>query len=177
MQTWLDMFQTTITCPSCREHFGTTLAAYRRLYPGMLNSRADFMLFTFRAHNSVNLRLNKPIHISVQSCFDQLQANVKTKPARDYRAAYLNHIRRHWRTMQDASGFTALKKLNEMNKVEIEYFQKHENNFETLITDDIVVLPGQMLNSPTAEIASPVRLDTRNAPRIGLSGGRFQIRR
>ena len=79
--------------------------------------------------------------------------------------------------MQDASGFTALKKLNEMNKVEIEYFQKHENNFETLITDDIVVLPGQMLNSPTAEIASPVRLDTRNAPRIGLSGGRFQIRR
>jgi hypothetical protein len=79
--------------------------------------------------------------------------------------------------MQDASGFTALKKLNEMNKVEIEYFQKHENNFETLITDDIVVLPGQMLNSPTAEIASPVRLDTRNAPRIGLSGGRFQVRR
>jgi hypothetical protein len=79
--------------------------------------------------------------------------------------------------MQDASGFTALKKLNEMNKVEIEYFQKHENNFETLITDDIVVLPGQMLNSPTAEIASPVRLDTRSAPRIGLSGGRFQVRR
>jgi hypothetical protein len=177
MYTWLDMFQSTITCPSCKEHFGTALAAYRRLYPHMLDSRSEFMLFSFRVHNSVNRRLNKPVHSSVATCFEQLRANVKTRTARDYRVAYLNHIRRHWRTMQDASGFTSLKKINEMTKIEIDYFQIHENNFEVDISEDVVMLPGQMLTSTTDEIPTPIRIDTRSAPRMGLIGGRFQIRR
>ena len=122
MQTWLDMFQGTITCPSCKEHFGTALLGYRRLYPTMVSSRREFMLAVFRIHNTVNRRLNKPIYPSVAACFEQLRTNVKTRSARDYRIAYLNHIRRYWRTMQDASGFTALKKLNEMSKIEIDHF-------------------------------------------------------
>jgi hypothetical protein len=176
-QTWLDMFQSTITCPSCKEHFGTALAGYRRSYPQMLGSRSEFLLFTFRVHNSVNRRLNKPIHTTVAACFETLRNNVKTRPARDYRAAYLNHIRRHWRTMQDASGFTALKKINEMTKIDIEYTRRRENNFEADIPEDVVVLPGQAFASPTDEAPPPIRVDPRTAPRMGLSGGRFQIRR
>jgi hypothetical protein len=177
MSTWLDMFQMTITCPSCREHFGTALSGYRKMYPTMLASRSDFMLFTFRAHNSVNRRLNKPVYTSVADCFEQLRNNVKTRTARDYRISYLNHIRRFWRTMQDASGITSMKKINEMSKIEIEYIQKHENNFQVDIPDAIVVLPGQVFASQTEEPTPAVRLDTRNVPRLGLSGGRFQIRR
>ena len=176
-QTWLDMFHSTITCPSCREHFGTALAGYRRSYPQMLTSRREFLLFTFRVHNSVNRRLNKPIHSTVTACFETLRNNVKTRSARDYRAAYLNHIRRFWRTMQDASGLTALKKINEMTKIEVEYTQKRENNFEADIAEDVVVLPGQAFEPANSEPPSPIRVDTRNAPRMGLSGGRFQIRR
>lgn len=176
-QTWLDMFQSTITCPSCKEHFGTALAGYRRSYPQMLASRGEFLLFTFRVHNSVNRRLNKPIHATVAACFETLRNNVKTRQAKDYRAAYLNHIRRFWRTMQDASGFTALKKINEMSKIEFEYTRKRENNFEADIPEDVVVLPGQAFASPTDEAPPPIRMDTRAAPRMGLSGGRFQIRR
>ena len=177
MSTWLDMFQMTITCPSCREHFGTALSGYRRMYPTMLASRTDFMLFTFRSHNAVNRRLNKPVYASVADCFEQLRNNVKTRKARDYRISYLNHIRRFWRTMQDASGITSIKKINEMSKIEIEYLQKHDNNFEVDIADAIVVLPGQVFTSQTEEPSPIVRMDTRNAPRIGLNGGRFQIRR
>jgi len=176
-QTWLDMFQSTITCPSCKEHFGTALAGYRRSYPQMLGSRSEFLLFTFRVHNSVNRRLNKPIHTTVAACFETLRNNVKTRPARDYRVAYLNHIRRHWRTMQDASGFTALKKINEMTKIDIEYTRRRENNFEADIPEDVVVLPGQAFASPTDEAPPPIRVDPRTAPRMSLSGGRFQIRR
>lgn len=179
MYTWLDMFQSTITCPSCKEHFGIALNGYRRLYPQMLSSRKEFMLAVFRIHNTVNRRLNKPIYLTVADCFEQLRTNVKTRPARDYRTAYLNHVRRHWRTMQDASGFTSLKKLNEMTKIEIDYLQRHDNNFETDIPEDNVLPMGPAIEAvtPGAETSSPVRVDTRNAPRMGFVGGRFQVRR
>jgi hypothetical protein len=176
MQTWLDMFQSTITCPSCREHFGTALGSYRRIYPQMLSSREEFLLATFRLHNSVNRRLNKPIHSSVAACFEQLRNNMKTRTARDYRIAYINHIQRFWRTMQDASGMAALRKINEMRKIENEYLQRHENNFEIIISENIVVLLNHSLDDQT-ETPSPVRIDTRSIPQIGFNGGRFQLRR
>ena len=175
--TWLDMFQSTITCPSCKEHFGTALAGYRRSYPQMLLSRREFLLFTFRVHNAVNKRINKPVYPTVAACFETLRNNVKTKSAREYRGAYLNHIRRFWRTMQDASGFTSLKKINEMSKIEIEYVQRRENNFEVDISEDVVILPGQTFSSGTEEQPQAIRVDTRSVPRMGLLGGRFQIRR
>ena len=179
MQTWLDMFQSTITCPSCKEHFGIALNGYRRLYPTMVSSRREFMLAVFRIHNTVNRRLNKPIYPSVAACFEQLRTNVKTRSARDYRIAYLNHIRRYWRTMQDASGFTALKKLNEMSKIEVDYIQRHDNNFEVDIPEDNVLPMGPALAAVASgsETPNPVRIDTSNAPRMGLVGGRFQARR
>ena len=176
MQTWLDMFQSTITCPSCREHFGIALGSYRRQYPQMLNSREEFLLATFRLHNAVNRRINKPIHSTVAACFEQLRNNVKLRSAREYRIAYINHIQRFWRTLQDVTGITALKKINEMRKIEYEYFQKHENNFEIEISENTVVLLSNALDAQT-EAASPVRMDTRILPRIGFAGGRFQTRR
>jgi hypothetical protein len=176
MQTWLDMFQSTITCPSCREHFGIALGSYRRQYPQMLSSREEFLLATFRLHNAVNRRINKPIHSTVAACFEQLRNNVKLRSAREYRIAYINHIQRFWRTLQDVTGITALKKINEMRKIEYEYFQKHENNFEIEIPENTVVLLSNVLDAQT-EAASPVRMDTRILPRIGFAGGRFQTRR
>ena len=176
MQTWLDMFQSTITCPSCREHFGIALGSYRRQYPQMLSSREEFLLATFRLHNAVNRRINKPIHSTVAACFEQLRNNVKLRSAREYRIAYINHIQRFWRTLQDVTGITALKKINEMRKIEYEYFQKHENNFEIEIPENTVVLLSNALDDQT-EAASPVRMDTRILPRIGFAGGRFQTRR
>jgi hypothetical protein len=176
MSTWLDMFQTTITCPSCREHFGIALGSYRRQYPQMLNSCEQFLVCTFRLHNAVNRRLNKPIHSTVAACFEQLRNNVKSRSARDYRIAYINHIQRFWRTMQDVTGITALKKINEMRKVEYEYLQPHENNFELDIPENIVILPSHSLDAQT-ETPTQVRVDTRTLPRIGFAGGRFQTRR
>jgi hypothetical protein len=176
MQTWLDMFQSTITCPSCREHFGIALGSYRRQYPQMLNSREEFLLATFRLHNAVNRRINKPIHSTVAACFEQLRNNVKLRSAREYRIAYINHIQRFWRTLQDVTGITALKKINEMRKIEYEYLQRHENNFEIEITETTVVLLSNALDAQT-ETTSPVRMDTRILPRIGFAGGRFQTRR
>ena len=177
MQSWLDMFQSTITCPSCREHFEIALKLYRSHYPSMVNSRRDFMLFTFRVHNSVNRRISKPVYPTVEACFEALRTNVKTRSAREYRSAYLSHITRYWRTMQDISGMIANKKLIEMRKIEAEYFQRRDNNFEKIIDEDIVILPTTVLTPSEAGVPQPVRVDQRVLPRAGFSGGRFTFRR
>jgi len=172
MNVWLDMFQSTITCPSCNQHFHEALTSYRQRTPTMLSSRKDLMLFTFRVHNTVNQRINKPIYPTVEACFETLRTNVKTRTARDYRLSYLRHIRRHWRTMQDTSGFTALKKINEMDKIEGTYFQTHDNNFEIGIPDDVVLLSAAAFVPPNTAVPIPARI----LPSVRLVGGRLRAR-
>jgi len=141
MTSWLDMFRDTITCPSCRGHFTEMLAAYRTRFPGMMQSRQEFALFSFRAHNAVNRRLHKPIYDTVDACLGTLKANLKTRTARDYRVSYVNHITRHWRTFQDVTGISALKKIVEMRKIEDEYIAPRDTSFNVPVYPDIVVLP------------------------------------
>jgi Erv1 / Alr family len=138
MMTWLDMFRDTITCPSCRDHFTEMLQAYRAYFPNMLSSRSEFLLFTFRAHNAVNRRLSKPIYGTVADCFRILRKNMEVTPSSVYRNAYLSHIRKYWRSARDAAGFSALKKINEMSKIEFEYCTPRNNNFEEDIPEDTV---------------------------------------
>ncbi len=140
MAGWLDMFRDTITCPHCKEHFGEMYANYKRAYPNYLNSRQEFALFAFRCHNTVNRRLKKPIYESVTVCMERLRENVKSRSARDYRNAYLNHITRFWKTLQDISGITALKKINEMRRIEAEYFAPKDLNFNVTILEGPVVV-------------------------------------
>lgn len=145
MFSWLDMFRDTITCPSCREHFTTSLANYRRQFPNMLQSRHEFVLFTFRVHNAVNRRLRKPIYTSVDECLSTLRTIVLSRSAREYRNAYWFHITRHWTIFQDISGIVALRKIRELKRIEAEYVGPRDTNFTLTIQPDIVVLPQQML--------------------------------
>ena len=133
-------------------------------------------MFVFRAHNAVNARLNKPLYLTVEDCFNVLRSNVKGRSARDFRISYLNHIRRHWRTLQDTSGITSLKKINEMTKIEISYFQTHDNNFEEIIPEESTFLPPQFMTSAPVEAAPGRTVNFRNPPRVGLVGGRFRLR-
>ena len=171
MTTWIDMFRDTITCPSCKQHFTTLLANYRTQFPNFLGSRHEFVVFTFRAHNAVNRRINKPIYTSVEACVETLRGAVRTRTARDYRAAYLNHVTRHWKTFQDVTGIVALKKLNEMRKVETDYVGPRDTNFTPTIRSDIVVLPQDRLEREPGQEA-PSRL-IFSAQRPGAAGFRI----
>ena len=62
---FLDLFGETISCNECKVHFKQIYALYKTLHPDFLNSRQHFALFIFRAHNTVNLRLDKPRPITV----------------------------------------------------------------------------------------------------------------
>jgi hypothetical protein len=150
VSTWIDMFRDTITCVHCRSHFTEMLAAYKKQYPNMLNSRQDFAIAVFRMHNNVNKRLSKPIYDSVDKCMETLHNNIKHKTAKEYRFAYVNHIGRYWGSMRDVTGISALKKIQQMKKIEEEYFSPNDTQFQVVLRNDIVVLPADALN-PNAE--------------------------
>ena len=175
VSTWLDMFRDTITCPSCREHFTNMLANYRAQFPNMLQSRHEFVIFTLRAHNAVNRRLNKPVYSSVEECLIPLRNNVKNRSAKDYRISYVNHITRHWRTLQDITGIVALKKINAMKRIELEYVAQRDTNFTSEIRPDIVILPQSVIErTPEAQPSRPMFFGGPTA--TGTAGFRITTR-
>ncbi len=163
VSSWLDMFRDTITCPHCRDHFAEMLANSRRVFPNFLNSRQDFAIFVFRIHNAVNRRLRKPVYENVAACMERLRENVKLRPAKEYRVAYLNHISRFWKTLQDVSGLIAVKKINEMRRIEGEYFGPKDTNFAVEIREDIVIVPRGVLEKDAPDTVPRV---TAPVPRI-----------
>jgi len=171
---WLDLFRDTITCPSCQGHFSELLAQYRAQFPNMLYSRSDFLLFTFRAHNAVNRRLNKPVYPTVQACFDVLRNNVKNTKSQGFRITYTNHITRHWRSFQDASGMAAMKKIHEIKKIEINYMAARSNEFEEIIPEDnVMFIPSNVV----ADVPRPVPSAIRAPGRMVMTPNGFRIQR
>jgi hypothetical protein len=116
-------------------------------------------------HNNVNKRLNKPIYDSVEKCMETLHNNIKAKTAKEYRFAYVNHIMRYWKSLQDISGIAAVKKIQQMRKIEDDYFTPRDTNFQVTIRSDIVVLPADALN-PNAEPRSSIFPKRRFVPPV-----------
>lgn len=179
MTSWLEMFRDSITCPSCKEHFSTLLNNYRIHFPGMLNSRQEFVMFTFRAHNAVNRRIHKPIYASMDECLATLRNIVKTRPAREYRNNYFAHITRHWKVMQDVNGIVVLKKIQEMKRIEAEYVSERDTNFEVQLRPDVVVLPQDALERTNeVQVQRPIFLGNLNASAgFRLTPNGFRLRR
>lgn len=158
VSSWLEMFRDTITCAHCKSHFGTVLQTYQKLFPNMMASRQEFAMFTFRVHNAVNRRLNKPVQMTLGECMEKLRATLKTRSASEYRKAYLNHIMRYWASLQDISGIVASRKVREMRKIEVEYLVSRDTNFNVTLTPDPVVLPTDVLEKRSEPPPHPMRL-------------------
>lgn len=180
VNSWLEMFKDTITCPHCKEHFATMLYNYRNRFSGFLNSRQDFAMFVFRAHNAVNARLHKPVYQTLVECMDILKNNTKTRSAADYRMSYVNHITRYWRTIQDISGIVALKKVNEMRKIELDYFSRIDTKFDVQLKEDIVVIPRHWVEGGQEQPPpqQPSVFLNNSSARAGfrIVGGRMRLR-
>lgn len=156
------------------------LQNYRTRFPNFLNSRQDFAMFAFRAHNVVNARLHKPVYQTLAECMEILRNNTKTRSAANYRVSYLNHIARYWGTIQDISGIVAMKKVMEMRKIETEYFSTHDTQFNVTLAEDTVVIPRNLVEKdtvvrplvPTVR-APPINANTRGGIRV--VGGRIRL--
>ena len=172
VEQWVELFRDTITCPSCQGHFAELLANYKTIYPYYLDSRTEFILFAYRAHNTVNRRLDKPIYHAVEECEGVYSKNITARPAREYRIAYISHIQRHWMTMRDMNGISKLRKVGEMNRIEREYWSLRESYVSTLTGLSTSPIP-EKLETPTQTLYI-------GKPPIGgvsFTGGRLRFRR
>ena len=156
------------------------LQNYRARFPNFLNSRQDFAMFAFRAHNSVNARLHKPVYQTLAECMEILRNNIKTRTAANYRVSYLNHIARYWGTIQDISGIVAMKKVMEMRKIETEYFSKNDTQFNITLAEDIVVIPQNWVEKdtvvrPLVPVVRAPPLNVNGRGGIRVVGGRIRL--
>jgi hypothetical protein len=119
----------------------------------------------------------KPLYTTLNECIETLQTNVKTRTARDYRVSYINHITRYWRTMQDITGITALRKIDEMRKIETEYITFRDSNFQVTLQPDVVVLPRDMLEKPVAGREPQRQYLKPQGVGLRLGVGGFRLRR
>ena len=81
--------------------------------------------------------------------------------------------------MQDITGIVALKKIQEMRRIEAEYVSSRDTNFTVAIRSDIVVLPQTMLERTNeTQVQRPIFVGNTTASagfRITAQG--FRLRR
>jgi hypothetical protein len=83
--------------------------------------------------------------------------------------------------MQDVSGIVALKKINEMRKIEADYFSSRDTHFDVTFMNDVVVLPADMLEKNKGETSNTMRTQVQiNTLRTGglvFGPGGFRMRK
>lgn len=128
LRRFIDLFADTISCPSCKSHFGSMFQSYISRYPSWADGRTNLFLFVCRAHNTVNARLDKPIVRTVQESIDTLIMLTKVTSASEFRNQYLLYLKRNW-ARTDAEGFIMSGSVREMIRINNEYWNLRETNF------------------------------------------------
>lgn len=175
LKKFLDLFADTISCPSCKAHFGSMYQTYMERNPYWWNSRAEFFTFICRAHNTVNSRLDKPIIQSIRDSIDTLIMLTKNTSASEYRRQYLMYLQRNWAS-PDSQGFMMSRSVREMIKINNEYWNHRETNFSVEIPEADIVRPILNVRGPSATVLPNIISD--GAPvRVGFSlrSGRFSL--
>jgi len=172
---FIELFAETISCPSCKVHFGSMYQTYISRNPNWWNSRTDLFTFICRAHNTVNARLDKPIIQSIRDSIDTLQMLTKNTSATEYRNQYLIYLQRNWNS-PDAEGFMMSRSVREMIKINNEYWNLRETNFSVQIPEADVVRPIMAIRSHTGNVLPGLKPD--GSPiQVGFSlrSGRFSL--
>jgi len=172
---FIDMFGESITCHICKSHFLRMLQTYRSLHPEYLNSKQNFFLFTVRAHNTVNKRLDKPTVKTIAEALSTLQqATVVTSPA-EYRQKYINYLKRIWASDFSATGLFALQKVRELEKINNEYWSKRETSYVQFFYEADVL--EYITEAGLKKTARGFATKIGPQPKIGFIGGKLKLRR
>jgi hypothetical protein len=172
---FLEMFGESITCHICRSHFLRMLQTYRVTHPEFLKSKQDFFLFTVRAHNTVNKRLDKPTVKTVAEALKTLQqATSQTSPAQ-YRQKYIDYLKRIWGADTSPTSLFARQKIRELEKINVEYWSLRETSYVQFFYEaDVLEYISEAGVKKTASGFAPF---IGTIPKIGFLNGRLKLRR
>jgi len=152
------------------------IETYKITHPEFLNSKQDFFLFTIRAHNTVNNRLDKPTVKSVAEALTTLhQATSVTSPAL-YRQKYIEYLKRIWGSETTADALFARQKVRELEKINTEYWCLRETSYGQFFPEaDVLEF---IIEAGTKKTATGFATSiSSHQPKIGFAGGRLKIRR
>jgi hypothetical protein len=162
MRKFIELFGETISCHHCKSHFLSMKKKYEAWNPGYLNSRRELMLFVFRAHNTVNKRIDKPILQNVSDCLTALKNANSYSDLASVRASYMTYLQRNWGQNYTADGLSARKKVQELNRINNEYLNTRTIDWTYTFDDNVLLF---------VEEATPVF--TTRKKFIGFKNGRL----
>lgn len=167
---FLDLFADTISCNACKIHFKTILTIYKHLHPGFLNSRQNFAIFVFRAHNTVNKRLDKPMPSTVAACLASLKQATSQTSFAEFRTAYISYLFRNWRREFTGEGMMIISNVKELDKINKEYWSPREIPIPDLVEEDVVspIEKNGSRISPSGNLSST---------KVGFVGGKLKLTR
>jgi hypothetical protein len=172
---FLEKFAETITCPHCKTHFSRMLAVYQSSHPDFLNNRRNFFLFTVRAHNTVNKRLDKPILQTVSECLETLRNATKNVSPSQFRINYFSYVARNWIHELGGDGRINFNITNDMKKLNTTFFSQTNDEFDKEIEEgDVLELIEDTRNIRFSTVLSRY---VATSPDVGFKGGRLKLKR
>jgi len=176
---FVELFRDSLSCPTCHNHFKVIFNNYVSRHPEWANSRFEFFLFTVRAHNTVNKRLNKPKPATVKECLDAFYSNTRVTDALTYRQRYIDYLARNWGRELNGEGMMHMAEVRELRKIMNEYWNPKTDtstatfDFNANVLDFIDETPSHRGIMTRTGALSMVP----NKPMHGgLQGGRFRFR-
>jgi hypothetical protein len=165
---FLVLFSETISCITCKNHFKIILTFYRFMKPNFLNSRQEFALFVFRAHNTVNKRIDKPRPSTVSECLASLRNATSQTSFAEFRKSYIAYLYRNSRGDFTGDGMMNKSSIKEMEKINNEYWSLREIPIPELKEDDVLspIEKHDFRISPAGNISSV---------KVGFAGGRLRL--
>jgi hypothetical protein len=165
---FLDLFGETITCNECKIHFKNIYSIYKATYPNFLDSRQNFALFIFRAHNTVNIRLDKPRPTTVSECLGTLKLLTTHTSLSAFRSSYLSYLLRIWGRDISGQGMITKGQVKEMININNQYWSPREIPIPELEEDDVLT---PIQNSALRVAPSGIAISSS----VGFKGGRLQL--
>jgi len=129
---FLECFRETISCPSCKGHFTAMITTYKKQHPEWANSKFDLFIAVCRLHNTVNRRLDKPRHATIQDCINTLITATSVNSPAIFRNSYIQYLISNWGPQQSGDGLIMMGAVREMMRINQEYWSKREQSYSDL---------------------------------------------
>jgi hypothetical protein len=168
---FVDAFAECISCHFCKTHFITMRAMYQISNPDYLDSRNNFALFVFRAHNTVNARLDKPKQATVSECLQTLKQASAQNSMLAFRTSYINYLINNWNKEAGGDAMITRGVVRELKKIIEEYFNPRDTGTLPEIAEADVLTP---IENRQLRFISPTHLVSVN---VGFRGGKLRLKK
>jgi len=166
---FLNAFAETISCPTCKSHFGVMYAIYSATYPGFLKSRQTFATFVFRAHNTVNKRLDKPFPKTISECISTLKTATSQTSFKQFRAAYLAYLNKNWGREHGGDAAIARVSVKELQTITSQYWDPRDDGTIPELEESDVL---ELIEAKQMRVAGLGRVIST---RVGFKGGKLRL--